>query len=46
MDIQGIKDFVLKYNLEERSFTGFWNYFNNYRKEYKAEFEKDFHGWV
>lgn len=42
MDIQAIKDFVLAHNLEERSITGFWNYFNNYEKEYRDEFQKDF----
>lgn len=42
MDIQMIKDFVLTHNLEERSITGFWNYFNNYQKECSEEFQKEF----
>ena len=42
MDFQAIKDFVLKHNLEERSITGFWNYFHNYQKEYSEEFQKEF----
>ena len=42
MDIQGLKNFVLKNNLEERSIKGFWNYFNNFQKEHKEEFQETF----
>ncbi|MFC3791557.1 hypothetical protein ACFOQM_22760 [Paenibacillus sp. GCM10012307] len=45
MDIKGIKEFVAKYSLEERSFKGFWDYFNMYQKEHKDDFEKDFNGF-
>ncbi|NUU74359.1 hypothetical protein [Paenibacillus xylanilyticus] len=42
MDIQGIKDFVQLYSLEERSYVGFWKYFNNYKKECSQEFNEEF----
>jgi len=40
--IHEIRDIVIKHNMEERSFKGFWKYFENYRNVYKDEFEKDF----
>lgn len=42
MDVYGIQEFVQKYNIEERSFLGFWSYFNNYRKSYSDEFDNQF----
>ncbi|MFM1655772.1 hypothetical protein ACI7RC_27280 [Brevibacillus sp. B_LB10_24] len=42
MDIKGLKEWVLKNNLEERSIKGFWNAFQTYREECSDAFEKDF----
>jgi len=42
LNIQGIKEFVFQYNLEERTISGFWNYFNNYQREYMNEFHNEF----
>jgi hypothetical protein len=42
MNVQEIKDFVEEYNLKDRSYSGFWNYFNNYKKECNDEFKKEF----
>ncbi|EFM12542.1 conserved hypothetical protein [Paenibacillus curdlanolyticus YK9] len=42
ISVQEIKDFVLEYNLEERTISGFWNYFNNYQTECEGEFLCDF----
>lgn len=42
MDVQGLKDFVLKHNLEERSISGFWAYFKNYQEDHGEDFQKDF----
>lgn len=42
MDVEGLKEFVRNYNLEERSVVGFWNYFNNFKKEHKDEFDDTF----
>ncbi|AZN41866.1 hypothetical protein [Paenibacillus albus] len=42
MDIQGLKAFVLDNDLEQRSISRFWNYFNNWKREYVEEFEGTF----
>jgi len=42
MNIQSTKNFVLTHHLEERSFSGFWNYFKNYQEECSEEFQKEF----
>ncbi|MFD2115635.1 hypothetical protein ACFSTH_11635 [Paenibacillus yanchengensis] len=43
MDVEAMKDFVFKHNLEERSFNAFWNYLSNYQKDNLDDFEKDFY---
>ncbi|MFG0215696.1 hypothetical protein ACFU8X_21525 [Brevibacillus porteri] len=42
MDIKGLKEWVMKEGLEEKTILGFWNTFKNYQKAYHEEFLRDF----
>jgi len=42
IDIKGVKEWVIQNNLEERTFKGFWNAFNNYQVECFEAFKEDF----